>query len=195
MNKRIVEKRREYNRNWKREKRKKEPEKIRAYERLKYQRMKQNPEKWKKHQEYMRAYRQKWEDNNPKRQAYRREWMREWNRKNAKEIYRKRRLRPYEKIAAAMRTRITECIKKGYKSEKTEKLLGMTMKELKKYLEEQFKEGMSWKNYGEWHIDHIKPLASFDLVKPKEQKKAFHYTNLQPLWAKENLQKYSKILN
>jgi hypothetical protein len=48
---------------------------------------------------------------------------------------------------------------------------------------------MSWSNYGKWHVDHIKSCASFDLSKEDEQRKCFHYTNLQPLWAEENLSK------
>ena len=53
---------------------------------------------------------------------------------------------------------------------------------------------MSWKNHGKygWHIDHIKPCSKFNLIDPTEQKKCFHYTNLQPLWAKDNLTKYNK---
>ena len=51
---------------------------------------------------------------------------------------------------------------------------------------------MSWGNYGKWHVDHIRPCASFNLVNEEEQKKCFHYTNLQPLWAKDNLSKGSK---
>jgi hypothetical protein len=60
------------------------------------------------------------------------------------------------------------------------------------YLEAQFAEGMSWENYGEWHIDHIRPCASFDLEDPVQQRECFHYTNLQPLWAKDNLSKSDK---
>lgn len=48
---------------------------------------------------------------------------------------------------------------------------------------------MSWDNYGERHVDHIKPCAKFDLSKPDEQRACFHYTNLQPLWAKDNIAK------
>ena len=56
----------------------------------------------------------------------------------------------------------------------------------------KFVSGMSWENYGKWHIDHIKPCASFNLLEEDEQKKCFHYTNLQPLWAKDNLKKGGK---
>ena len=63
-------------------------------------------------------------------------------------------------------------------------------------LESQFKEGMTRDNHGfrGWHIDHIKPVSSFDLSDPEEQKKCFHYTNLQPLWWWENLSKGGKSL-
>lgn len=99
------------------------------------------------------------------------------------------------KISSNLRTRVNDALKGKIKSQRTLELLGCSIEYLKKYLELQFKPGMSWDNYGqgfndkgmqEWHIDHIKPCASFDLSKPEEQKKCFHYTNLQPLWAKEN---------
>ena len=57
------------------------------------------------------------------------------------------------------------------------------------YLDAKFTDGMSWENHGEWHIDHILPCASFNLLIEDEQRKCFHYTNLQPLWAKDNLSK------
>jgi len=71
-------------------------------------------------------------------------------------------------------------------------LLGCTIKEFKQHIESQFSEGMSWDNHGEWHIDHIKPISSFDLTQEAEQKKAFHYLNVQPLWAIDNMRKGSK---
>lgn len=72
--------------------------------------------------------------------------------------------------------------------------MGCSTETLKLHLEKQFKPGMTWGNHGVkgWHIDHIKPCASFDLTKPDDQLKCFHYTNLQPLWWHENLSKGDK---
>ena len=93
-----------------------------------------------------------------------------------------------------LRGRILAAIKNNHKSTHTLELLGCTPEEVKTHLENQFQKGMTWDSYGfyGWHIDHIIPLASFDLEDPKEQKKAFHYTNLQPLWAEDNLKKETK---
>ncbi len=70
-------------------------------------------------------------------------------------------------------------------------LVGCSIEELRLYLESKFLPGMTWDNYGlfGWHIDHIRPCVSFDLTKPEEQRRAFAYTNLQPLWATDNLKK------
>ena len=71
--------------------------------------------------------------------------------------------------------------------------INCTVKYLHEFLEFRFTDGMSWDNYGKkWHIDHIIPCASFDLKCPEQQKKCFHYTNLQPLWAKDNQEKGAK---
>lgn len=105
------------------------------------------------------------------------------------------------KLKANLRTRIKSVLSSNSKSTSTLKLLGCNIEELKKYFESRFLPGMNWLNHGngwngrgrkEWHIDHIKPCASFDLSKSEEQKKCFHYTNLQPLWAKDNLEKHDK---
>ena len=73
-------------------------------------------------------------------------------------------------------------------------LVGCSIPFLKRYLENKFKKGMNWKNQGRygWHIDHIKPCASFDLSDTKQQLKCFNYKNLQPLWAEENIKKSNK---
>jgi len=85
---------------------------------------------------------------------------------------------------------------KYYKNKKhlhTEKLCGCSIEELKQHIEKQFKSGMTWDNHGRgedyWHIDHIRPVSSFNLCDTEEQKKCFHYINLQPLWEKENFSK------
>jgi hypothetical protein len=101
---------------------------------------------------------------------------------------------PVCKITYNLRRRLLSAIKEENKSESTFKLLGCSAKKLKEYLEDQFTEGMTWENYGYygWHIDHIKPCASFDLSDPAQQKLCFHYSNLQPLWAKDNFKKGDK---
>jgi hypothetical protein len=81
---------------------------------------------------------------------------------------------------------------KGIKSAKTLELVGCTVEDLRLFLEAEFVEGMTWDNYGEWHIDHMRPCASFNLEDPDEQKKCFHWTNLQPLWAQDNIRKGAK---
>jgi len=102
---------------------------------------------------------------------------------------------PYFRLYTCIRTRINKVIKNNIKCKKTLNLLGIpNVKFLKKYLESKFKDGMTWEKRGLIHIDHIIPCASFDLKDPKQQAKCFHYTNLQPLWAKENLSKGAKIL-
>lgn len=73
-------------------------------------------------------------------------------------------------------------------------MLGCELPYLKNYLQLKFTNGMTWENYGKWHVDHIKPCAAFDLSKQKEQKECFHYTNLQPLWAQDNLKKRAQYV-
>ena len=80
--------------------------------------------------------------------------------------------------------------KTWYKGVSTEQLLGVSFEIAKKHLEKQFTKGMSWDNYGEWHIDHIIPLAS--APNEIELRKLCHYTNLQPLWAFDNISKGAK---
>jgi len=78
------------------------------------------------------------------------------------------------------------------KKQRTLKYVGCTSDFFKKWMEFQLYDGMTLENYGEWHIDHIRPCSSFDLTNAEEQKKCFYYKNLQPLWAKDNLVKSDK---
>lgn len=79
-----------------------------------------------------------------------------------------------------------------YKSASAIKLVGCDMGTFKKHIESQFVDGMCWERLGEIHLDHIKPCARFDLTDAEEQKKCFHFTNIQPLWALDNLRKHAK---
>jgi len=123
-----------------------------------------------------------WKKNNPEK------------KNKLQRLYRKRRKArdPSFKLLANCRTHIYKVLKGNIKSKKTKELLGCTVEELKRYLSNKFVDNMSFENYGKWHIDHIIPCASFDFTKPEEQAKCFHYTNLQPLWAIDNIKKGAK---
>jgi len=98
------------------------------------------------------------------------------------------------RVVGNLRNRLYCAIKSQstHKSDNTIALTGLTITKLQTYLAAKFTEGMSWDNYGKWHIDHIRPCASFDLTDPEQQKQCFHYTNLQPLWAETNRSKNDK---
>ena len=107
------------------------------------------------------------------------------------------------RIACILRTRIVCALKDISKPKHTMEYVGCSVDFFKQYLQSKFKAGMSWNNWGdgrngrgmqEWHIDHIKPCASFDLSKEEQKRKYFHYTNQRPLWAKDNIEKHDKIL-
>jgi hypothetical protein len=83
------------------------------------------------------------------------------------------------------------------KSGMVEPLLGCSVESFRLYLESKFEPDMTWENYGlkGWQIDHIMPMAIFDLTKQEHRKRCFHFSNLQPLWAKENRAKGAKVLD
>lgn len=100
---------------------------------------------------------------------------------------------PNYKLKQTLRRRIRYILNnKGLRVHaRTSEMLGCSFNELRLYLESKFLPGMTWSNHGiyGWHIDHVKPLASFDLSIPEQLSEACHYTNLQPLWARDNLVK------
>jgi hypothetical protein len=97
------------------------------------------------------------------------------------------------RIAKNLRRRLNRVVKGGYKKGSAVQDLGCSITQLKTHLKSKFQPGMTWDNYGPiWHIDHIKPLSKFNLENRRQLLKACHYTNLQPLFAKENIAKYNK---
>lgn len=101
------------------------------------------------------------------------------------------------RLSSNLRNRICCAIKGKHKQKKTMELLGCSLEDFKIYLESKFETGMTWENYGrgvdKWEVDHIMPCAIFDLTKPEHQKRCFHFSNLQPLWRKDNRTKSAKI--
>ena len=183
------------------EKRLKHGDKIRARARF---RRSQNPEyhrlkgrEWRnRNLERARATQKKSREKHVKAIALRHKRWVQANRDKVRAYWKKYYSTPEGKIQRSLRGRLRAAVKKqGAKKFKTTfKLVGCSLQTLMKYLESKFKPGMSWENYGllTWHIDHIKPVSKFNLLDPIEQRKCFHYTNLQPLWAKENIKKSAR---
>lgn len=95
-----------------------------------------------------------------------------------------------------LRTRLRMAVKQRAKSSGSAvKGLGCTVEALRDHLEKQFMPGMNWNNWNRtgWHIDHIRPLAKFDLTDPVQLAEACNYSNLQPLWARDNLRKGKRV--
>lgn len=148
-------------------------------------------------------YRKRAMDNIRKDPEKSRKRHREWSSRNKRQVADYARNRHQTDVQARLRTntnsRIRYALKRLglYKEDGTLKLLGCTGDALATYLTSLFKPGMTWENYGRWksgqsmtwHIDHIRPCSSFDLTDPAQRTLCFHYTNLQPLWAIDNLRK------
>lgn len=142
--------------------------------------------------EDIKKWNAKWRKENPGYAAKWREDNREWHRKYKAEYARRQRKEdPNFKLTANLSRRIRIALKGGIKSARTRELLGCEIEFLRTHIEKQFQPGMTWENYSNsvWHIDHKRPCASFDLTDPKQQQECFHFSNLQPLWAKDNLYK------
>lgn len=129
-------------------------------------------------------------------------YSKEYFKKNRKTVNEKLRQKLKEdntfRLATRLRTLIYAHLKrKGIsKLAPAFKLTGCTHSELRNHLESLFLPGMSWSNHSRegWHIDHIKPCSKFDLTIKEEQYKCFHYSNLQPLWAIDNIKKGNREL-
>lgn len=156
-----------------------------------------NPEKAKqavkawhaKNPEKRRQYSEDWRVKNPEQH---RQYMNDYNKQYMNDYHKQRRAKdPLYHLRCNMRSlgnRVVKQLALGKKPACTEKWQGCTAEELKTHLESLFTEGMTWENYGKhgWHVDHIRPVSSFTA---EEWEQINHYTNLQPLWAKDNITK------
>ncbi len=119
------------------------------------------------------------------------------NAKKAAWALNKKNSDPSFQLIKNMRERIRAGLRQinAVKHKRTLELLGCGIQFLRGYLEAKFETGMTWENYGEWHVDHIIPCCGFDLSLEAAQKECFHYSNLQPLWAVDNLAKHDLMPN
>lgn len=150
-----------------------------------------------RNKEHVKAYNKQWNLDNPGRGVQlTRAWRAENKGRRNAGLRKRYREDPRYRVEINIRTRITTVLRRklllGHKSAASMQLVGCSVEKLMEHIESQFKPGMTWDNHGEWHIDHIRPCASFNLIDPEEQRKCFHYTNLQPLTAEENLKKQAK---
>lgn len=162
------------------------------YNRLQRERRKNlTPDQKQHYYEYRKKYREKNKEKileyQKSRIEKRRELKRVWHHK-------KYRSDPQYKIRHNLRSRMKTALNGTMKNKTSMQLLGCEILFFKDYIESKFTEGMSWEMLlsGKIHLDHIKPCAKFDLTKEEEQRSCFHYTNLQPLWALDNLKKSAK---
>lgn len=155
---------------------------------------------YEKNKERLVEEKRQYRKNNPEKmklasKKYRKNNKEKLNKINLKYINNRKKIDIQFKLVCSLRSRLSAAVKCNRKSGSAVRDLGCSINFLKGYLEAQFKNGMTWENWANdgWHIDHIKPLSSFDLTDRKQLLEACHYSNLQPLWAIENLLKGSKI--
>ena len=128
-------------------------------------------------------------------------YIKEWHQRpevRKKRIARhkeRRKTEPFFRMQLSLRGRLNSFVYRGRanKMVSNSQLIGCDWKFFKSYIENKFKKGMTWNNYGKWHIDHIKPMTSFDLFRLDHQYECCNYKNLQPLWASENRKKSNKL--
>jgi hypothetical protein len=147
-----------------------------------------------KRNQYIKQYKEQNPDYVQKTQQQTKEWLKN-HPEYMNEWYKVKKSTNIDyKISHNLRERLRIALHNNSKGAKTLEMLGCTIEEFKQYLSIKFTDGMNWENYGRkgWHIDHIRPCSSFDLSDFEQQKQCFHYTNLQPLWWKDNLIKSAK---
>ena len=130
-----------------------------------------------------------------------RTWRRKWNLAN-KDYWRRMQEKKREKIEyrilLQLRHRLNMTLRGANKSARTVQLLGCSIESFKIHLESFWETGMTWENYGkdvgQWSIDHVIPCSLFDLTKSDHQKRCFHFSNMRPMWAIDNIIKSDRFV-
>ena len=175
------ERHREYNAKWERE----HVEKTQA-----------RRENWRAaNRERSRVYAANWRKENPEKgRTIGLRWRQNNKARITQHLRTRRKTDPAYALVCRLRRRLCYVLKGRSKAAPTLDLLGCDRSTLLVHIEAMFQPGMTWGNRNLWHIDHILPCASFDLLDPEQQRACFHYTNLQPLWAADNLKKRASVL-
>ena len=167
----------------------------REYRKNNREKVNQTLNNWRKNNhERHRENQNRWRKNNLEKAHYWENRYRENNRERIKERIKKWRSNPKNILSRRISSSIRQSLKENKNGRHWEELVGYTLKDLITHLEKQFKEGMSWRNIGKWHIDHKKPRSSFNFTSydDEEFKECWALENLQPLWAEENLKKSNR---
>jgi len=153
------------------------------------ERKRKNHKKWSENKrDHLNDYHQKWREKNiDKHREYKRNYQQHLRDTN-----------PTYKLISYFRTAIYQVLKESNveKNKHYFDVLQYTPKQLIDHLELQFTDGMTWENYGVWHVDHIKPISSFSIVEmgDNEFMKCWCLNNLQPMWGEENIRKSNKVV-
>lgn len=171
---------------------------VKSYRELNSDKVKENKKNYynKNKVKIIKKSKDYYKNNKEKKKEYDRVYQKNNKKKRNNYLKLRRKNDIQYKLTTSLRSRLYNTLKQNQKVGSAVKDLGCTVDELISYLESKFQSGMTWDNWNKngWHIDHIKPLTSFDLTDRKQMLEACHYTNLQPLWAKDNLIKRNKII-
>jgi hypothetical protein len=156
-----------------------------------------------KHKEKKIEYHKKWSEKNRERLSeYHKQWRTEnvdkWRKIKRDYQQHLRDTNPLYKLISYFRTAIYQVLKESNveKNKHYFDVLKYTPEQLMSHLENQFTDNMTWDNYGEWHVDHIKPISSFNITEMGDEEfmKCWSLNNLQPMWGEENIRKSNKII-
>lgn len=145
--------------------------------------------------EKVRAYQADYRKRNYARlKEYQKEYYMKHRQRRIRQQLIREKADPNRRMAATLRKQLNRWVKKSSGRHSTRELLGCSFTEFRAWIESKFKRGMNWDNYGRvWHIDHVMPCSAFDLTRPEQVKVCFHFANLRPMGARENLSKNRRI--